>query len=403
MEDTRVHAGVGWSKNTNAKKAGLEAAQKALAKSGQTEANMAFVFSTVGYDPTQLLAGVNEALKNTPVHGGTSFTGVMTPDGFMGGTSDAVAVMTMTTQYIDFGTGYAELGDDPEEAGKFAAEMALKTARKQADIPAEVPDVVLMAASPGNEEAVMRGITQVLGEDVPIVGGSVADNTVEGKWHVFANQDAMSSGVVVTVLFTHLPFGYNYASGYRPTNKKAVVTKAIGRTVYELDGKKAIDVYAGWIGQKPADLAGMAILGASILNPIGVYNRENSFHLVKHPGITQEDGSISLFAEVAQGDEIVLMDASVDDLIDEVPLCIRSAMEMRQLEDEDVAALFLVHCGGRRGAIGDRIDEVPKVINETLNSSVPFISYLTFGEQGCLPSGQNVHCDLLLSALVIGK
>jgi len=403
MEDVRVYVGVGWSRDVDARKAGFEAAQKALASSGQTEANMAFVFSTIGYAPDQLLAGVKEVLKNAPVHGGTSFTGVMTPGGFLGGDTDAVAVMTMTTQCIDFGTGYAELGQDPEAAGRIAVEMALKMARKQADVPAEVPDIVLMAASPGSEEAVLRGIIQVIGEDVPLVGGSVADNSVEGKWHVFADQHALSSGVVVTTLFTHLPLGYNYASGYRPTDKKAVITKAVGRTVYELDGKKAIDVYADWTGQKVKDLAGMAILGASILKPVGVYNRENKFYLVKHPAIAHEDGSISLFAEVNEGDELVLMEASVDDLINEVPASIRAAMEMRQLEEEDVAALFLVHCGGRRGAMGDRIGEVVEAINKTLNYSAPFISYLTFGEQGCLPSGQNVHGDLLLSALVIGK
>ncbi len=403
MDDTRVHVGIGWSQDTDARRAGVEAAQKALASSHQTEANVAFVFSTIGYAPEQLLAGIGEVLKSTPVHGGTSFTGVITPDGFLGGDRDAVAVMTMTTQYVDFGVGYAELGQDPEAAGRAAVEMAVKTARKQADIPAEVPDIVLMAASPGNEEAVMRGIMQVIGEDVPIIGGSVADNTVEGNWHVFAGQRAMSAGVVVTALFTHLPLGYSYASGYRPTNKKAIITKAAGRTVYELNGKKAIDVYADWIGQSPKDLAGMAILGASILKPVGVYNRENKFHLVKHPGVAQDDGSIFLFAEVKEGDELVLMEASVDDLINEVPEAIRAAMEMRQLEEEDIAALFLVHCGGRRGAIGDRIGEVVETINKTLNYSVPFVSYLTFGEQGCLPSGQNVHGDLLLSALVIGK
>ena len=47
--------------------------------------------------------------------------------------------------------------------------------------------------------------------------------------------------------------------------------------------------------------------------------------------------------------------------------------------------------------------EVPEAIRHTLGRDVPFISYLTFGEQGCLDTGHNVHCDLLLSALVIGK
>ena len=396
MEE-RINVGFGWSNDADARKAGLEAARAAL--ENRRRADIAFVFATVGYDPSQLLAGVNEGLRGIPIHGGTSFTGIITPAGYLGGETDAVGVLTMSTPQIDFGTGYAELGDDPEAAGRAAAEMALK----RTDIASGKPEAVLMTASPGDEEAIMRGIAQVVGEDVPIIGGSVADNTVEGKWHIFANQTSMSSGVVVTVLFSELPLGYFYGSGYRPTDKKAVATKSEGRTVYELDGKKAVEVYADWTGQDPASLAGMNILGASILSPVGVYNKDNDFYLVKHPGIAQDDGSIALFAEVSEGDEIVLMEASVDDLIGEVASTIKAAMDMSGLEAEDVAGLILVHCGGRRGGIDARIGEVADVVKKTLGEDVPFISYLTFGEQGCLPNGENVHGDLLLSALVIGK
>jgi len=68
-----------------------------------------------------------------------------------------------------------------------------------------------------------------------------------------------------------------------------------------------------------------------------------------------------------------------------------------------VAALIFVHCGGRRGAIDARIEEVTRAIRQVLEPETPFISYMTFGEQGALPDGTNVHGTLLLSALVIGK
>ena len=397
MEE-RIAVGMGWSKDPAARKAGGEAARAALAGSGG-EADVAFVFSTVDYDATELLAGVNERLGITPVHGGTSFTGIIMPDGFLSSETGVVGVMTLSTPYIMFGVGYAELGDDAIAAGRAAMEMALKGP----DVPGGLPDVVLMTASPGGEEGVIKGIGQVIGEDVPIIGGSVADNSVEGKWHIFANKKVMTSGVVVTALFNHLPFGYAYGSGYRPTEKRAIATKAAGRVVYDLDGKRAVDVYAGWTGQDPKALAGMSILGASILRPVAVRDAEANFFLVKHPGIVQPDGSIVLFAEVREGDEIILVESSVDELLNEVSATIQQAMDMASLENEDVAALLLVHCGGRRGAIGERIGEVVGQVERALGHEVPFISYLTFGEQGSLTSGRNVHCDLLLSALVIGK
>ena len=148
------------AKIRDAKQAGLEAARSALVKSGRPEADIAFVFATVGYDPNELLAGVNEVVPHAFVHGATSFTGIVTPVGFLGGDADAVGVLMLSSRNIDFGTGYSELGSDPEAAGRLAAEMAVKAAISKADFPADNPSAVLMAASPGNEEAVMRGIAK---------------------------------------------------------------------------------------------------------------------------------------------------------------------------------------------------------------------------------------------------
>ena len=396
--DDRILVGSGWSSDPDPRKAGYEAAHAALAEC-HGDADIVFVFATVDYEPHQLLAGVRDRVGVCPVHGGTSFTGVIGPAGFLASAQGVVSVMALSTPYIQFGAGYADLGKDAVAAGRAAAEMAASAP----DVTGGAPEVILMTASPGREEAVIQGIIQVWGEDVPIIGGSVADNSVEGKWSVFGNKAVMKDGVVVTAFYSSLPLGYAYGSGYRPTDKKAVITKAAGRTIYELDGKRAVDVYASWTGLDAGSLAGMNILGASLLKPVGVRDAESNFCLVKHPGVVQDDGSIAFFADVRQGEELVLLEATVDELLAEIEPTIQKAMDMASLEREDVAALILVHCGGRRGAIGDRMGEVPEAIRRALGPDVPFISYLTFGEQGCLDTGQNVHCDLLLSALVIGK
>lgn len=387
----RIKVGFGWSSADEAREAGREAAGAAWV--AEERADLAFLFSTVGYDAQALLGGVREVLGETPIHGSTSFTGVITPDGFKGGDGDAVAVLTISSPQMRFGVGTAALGDDAVASGRQAAQQAL-------DALGGTPDVMLMLASPGDEEAIIAGIEGVV-SGVPIVGGSAADNTVSGNWSLFARDRVLSSGVVLTAIQSGRPLGIAYGSGYRPTGKSAIASKAEGRTLYELDGRPALQVYAGWTGQDPKDLAGMELLGASILAPLAVRDEKSGFYLVKHPGVGQEDGSMALFAAVEEGSEVTLMEATVDDLIGEVGATVEAAMRDAGLTKGQVATLLLVHCGGRRGIIGDRINEVVEQVQRKIGE-VPFLSYCTFGEQGCLPSGANVHCDLLLSALVIG-
>ena len=146
----------------------------------------------------------------------------------------------------------------------------------------------------------------------------------------------------------------------------------------------------------------MELLGASILAPVAVQDEESGFYLVKYPGVGQDDGSMTLFAAIEEGAEVTLMEAAVDDLIGEVGATVGAAMQDVGLSKGQVATLPLVHCGGRRGIIGDRINEAVEQVEGRIGE-VPFLGYCTFGEQGRLPSDANVHCDLLLSVLVIGS
>ncbi len=49
----------------------------------------------------------------------------------------------------------------------------------------------------------MRGIEETVGSNVPIVGGSAADNTIEGHWQQFANGQVYTDGVIVTASWTN--------------------------------------------------------------------------------------------------------------------------------------------------------------------------------------------------------
>ena len=65
------------------------------------------------------------------------------------------------------------------------------------------------------------------------------------------------------------------------------------------------------------------------------------------------------------------------------------------------AAYFLVHCGGRKLGIGDRIGEVHKQLVKEAKG-VPFITVFTFGEYGMGDHSSNTVGGLSLSYTAFG-
>ena len=78
---------------------------------------------------------------------------------------------------------------------------------------------------------------------------------------------------------------------------------------------------------------------------------------------------------------------------------------MKELNKEmegDIGAYLLVHCGGRRLAIGDRVGEVVKQIKKEAKG-VPFLGVFTFGEYGVKDHGANTTGGLMLSFTAFSK
>ena len=66
------------------------------------------------------------------------------------------------------------------------------------------------------------------------------------------------------------------------------------------------------------------------------------------------------------------------------------------------AAYILIHCGGRRMGIGERIPEVHKQLLREARG-VPFLTAFTFGEYGYEEHSANICGGLMLSFTAFGK
>ena len=305
---------------------------------------------------------------------------------------------------IDGGAGVASAKLTPGKE-RSVAEQTLVQAMQDADRLGEMPSLVWLVVAPGSEEKVLNGLHNVLGDSVPIFGGSSADNRIEGKWVQFDGSELHHNGIVVAVLYMSEPVSCYFSSGYEPTELSAQVTAGEGRIIYTLDGEPAGTVYNRWLNlleQTPLEPGN--ILQASTFFPISRQQGALSFGvpLLSHPARLNDDGSIELFASLEVGEQITLMNGQPDNLIRRAAEVTEVVLQTHELNYEcRPKAIIIVFCGGCMLAVKEHLDEIQRSLL-VLAQDVPFIVGFTFGEQGCFSDGISRHGNLMISATAIG-
>ena len=387
-----LKANVGWSTNKDSYTQGKETASKAIVDLVQTK--VAFLYTSVDCDVKKVLEGAKSELGTAPIVGCTSSAGIITPDGFISGENGFTGILALGDPDLEVGVAGSSKQGSARETGRKVAKEAMKNANKN-----EAPAYFYMVASPGEEEDYVKGIEDVIGR-VPIFGGSAADNTVEGKWSIYTNDKVFSDGVAVAFFYTDKEMANVFTGEYNETENSGIITKLNGkRTLVEIDGVPAIKKYAEWTKAKSKDLEGGNLLVTTITKPLGVKDPLGDLIAIRHPMYGNPDKSMNIGANLAINTAIIQMEATVDELIDSTGKTLR---EVNKQINSEVGAYLLVHCGGRRLGIGDRIDEVSKQLKKEANGK-PFIAIFTFGEYGVKDHGANTTGGLMLSFTAFGK
>ena len=381
-----MKANVGYSTAADAKSAGAQAAE--MAKAGLDGVKLGFVYASVAYDLEALLAGVQEQLPGAALVGNTSFTGVVVADGFISSDDGFVGVMALADDGAAIGVAGLPKGATARATGQEVARQAMKNAGRDA-----APDYFYMAASAGEEEFYLKGIADVIGR-VPMFGGSAADNTIAGEWSIYTNESIFPDGVAVAFFYTDKPMTNLFTGAYRETGDVGIITKVKGdRTLMEIDGIPALEKYAQWTGADAESLAGGNLLVTTITSPLGVKDRLGDLVAIRHPMNGNDDGSMNIGANLAEKTAVIRMASSVDELIASAS---DTLLALKASLPEPAAAYHLVHCGGRRAGIGDRIGEIVETVKAAADGT-PFIMEFTFGEYGFFEDGSNSTGGLMLS------
>ena len=381
-----MKSNVGYSTLEKAFEAGKETAENAM--KGLKNPKIGMLYTSVDYDQAEVMKGVKSVVGDVPVVGCTSSGAIIVPDGIITSENGFAGMLMLDDENMVIGAaGSALKNNDARATGRMVAEEALAKAGLD-----YAPTYYYMVASPKEEEFYVKGIQDVIG-DVPFFGGSAADNAIAGDWSIFCDDKCYSDGVAVIFFYTDKPVETVYTGAYHETKNVGVVTKVDGdRKLVEIDGVPALEKYAEWIGTKTEKLMGGDLLVASITKPLGVKDALGDLVAIRHPMAGNEDLSMNLGNKIVESTAVIQMEATVDELISSTGNTIKEVNKKLNTP----AAYFLVHCGGRKVGIGDRIEEVHKELVKT-TKGVPFLTIFTFGEYGYNEHTRNTCGGLMLS------
>ncbi|WP_199243986.1 FIST signal transduction protein [Bacterioplanes sanyensis] len=300
----------------------------------------------------------------------------------------------------NYGVGACSQGDDPRQAAQQALEKALAQSGREYESPA----LLWCILPPGQEECVLQGFSDVVGPNVPVLGGSSADNDVSGQWQQFHRQGVGVDLIQVAVFFPSGSVGVSFSSGYQPSGQTLVATQVAGRQLMELDGQPAAQRFNQCIdGAIEQQLEGGNVLALTTLHPLGrcipMADGPDDY-LLSHPDAVTESGALTLFSEVAQDESLELMTGSIDGLVNRAGKVLENARQLLPKEEKPVGAL-MIYCAGCMLTIGEQVHAMAADVHA--NAAMPIMGLYTFGEQGCFVDGQNRHGNLMISAVVFGQ
>lgn len=364
--------------------AGEETAKNSI--KGLKNPKIGFLFSSVKHNQSELIRGIKSVTPDLQIIGCTSSGLIMTPDGIINNEDGFAGMMVLEDNEIKVGIAASERGIDPRSTGRKIATQAMENVGK--DHP---PVAFAMFATPKEEEEYLKGIQDVIGE-LPMFGGSAADNEVVGEWKVICENGQYDDGCAVALFYTKKDIKTVFTNSYKETENIGIITSIDdNRRIMEIDNVPALKKYAEWTGFSADELMGQSLMRASVQMPLGTPTLHGETILVRHPKVGNPDYSLTAGANMGEKTAIMLLQTDEDGLIGGT---VENIMELK--EGFKPAAMLLVHSSARKDYIGERIDEDFVAIKNAVGD-LPFIVVFTSSEYGQVDHSGASIADLSLS------
>ncbi len=239
-----------------------------------------------------------------------------------------------------------------------------------------------------NGSAVLRGMAEVLGPQVPITGGLAGDGGSFIKTWVLDAQGASSDRLVCVGLYGDaLVVSHGSFGGWSPFGPIRRVTRCDNNVLYELDGEPALTVYKRYLGEHAKGLP-----ATGLLFPFAMLTSEQGeVELIRTIlGIDEASHSLTFAGDIVPGGYLKLMHANTDALVTGAATAATAAAALDKSPDAGLA--LLVSCVGRKLVMGRRVHEEVEAVAQVFGQRATIAGFYSNGEIS--PLNRETECRL---------
>jgi hypothetical protein len=231
----------------------------------------------------------------------------------------------------------------------------------------------------GNGCAILRGISDVLGVNIPVSGGAAGDSGDFSKTLQFGRGRVYSDAACAIGFYGDFKLGTAVKSGWSPIGLAKQVTRARGKTVYELNGEPALNVFERFLGQHAEKLPAIGVeypLGFTSLDQSP--NGQGQYLLRATMSVDRQERSITFAGEIPEGAMVNLTCGDKSSILKAAESAAKEASGA--LGNAMPKVVFCYSCMARKIVLGRKTEEEIDQVRARFGSHVPIIGFYSYGE-----------------------
>jgi hypothetical protein len=290
-----------------------------------------------------------------------------------GYTQDSILLVVLGSSTVEFASGCVDMStrlvDDYRTA---VQEACARTAQNPA------LGLVFTDGLTFNGEDALLQLNEVLGQHVPLFGGTAADGWKFTGTLQFHGNRILTNAATFLLLCGSFRYAHSVQTGWMATGRTGIVTRASRNVVQEIDGKPAIDFYRELMGETATP---------SVETPTAVYDQDGGYQFLRTSfgPADPETGAITFFASIPQNSLVRSTLVDRDSIVNGAERSLQEALQVFGRE-EPVAIALCFSCAARRVILGTRTVDECHTAQRVLGEGIPVAGFYTFGEFAPPPS-----------------
>ncbi len=331
--------------------------------------SLLLVYCDATLEPDAVAAEAAAAAPGARV-AGLTMEGAITHEGLCVGSCVAVAF----SGAVAAGVGVApDASSDMRAAGRAAAAAALSGLDLR---PGHGVLLLFLDPRSGDQADAIDGAYAVAGARIPLAGGGAngPDPRLIGDGH--AHRDA----VVAVALDSPAPVSVGIADGCRPWGRPAIATWTDGRSVRELNGRPAEEVYLEELGHAGAQLPDDEFEALAVLHPLGQPELRGQVRL-RHVIGRAPGGGLACATPIPPNSAVMFTRQTPASIVRSAAQAVRGALGGL---DAPARAALIFDCAARKRAVGPELAAEARSLVDALGGTPAVAGIYTRGEVGRL-------------------